>query len=521
MGEPLAWGLWGKPQPVPSKDGMCIATPGRDSAYLPKTQCTILTLRTKQHMMGVCCLLAGRHAEDIFGELFNEANSFYMRMNSLQERVDLLVIKVTQLDSTVEEVSLQDINMRKAFKSSTVQNQQVVSRNSIPNPVMEMYQRCDKPPPLNILTPYRDDKKDGLKFYTDPSYFFNLWKEKMLQATEDKRKEKRRQKEQRLVEDSTREVKKVRKARNRRLEWNMMAYDKEFRPDNRFSPSPYHMASSEGSLSPDNRSYTSDVAEHSYPASPNHPAQLLAPTAHLPAEHKEGVLPAVPPPEHGYRPPASSRQNSLNRAQQPHAPQPPEAVLNGPRPHLVKDFGPQPVPMTEYFVPPAPPPPPPVIPSAQTAFDSPMAAPAALPPGAAAPAAHPSYAPSPPPAPPGPYSASPPQAGPMGPPVAPPPPPPGPPALSTSPAHSASPPAPAAESRKPPIPLMPMSDARSDLLAAIRRGIQLRKVQEQWEQEAKKEPVGNDVATILSRRIAVEYSESDDDSELDDNEWSD
>ncbi|NXK85653.1 WASF3 protein, partial [Formicarius rufipectus] len=303
-----------------------------------------------------------KHAEDIFGELFNEANSFYMRMNSLQERVDLLVIKVTQLDSTVEEVSLQDINMRKAFKSSTVQNQQVVSRNSIPNPVMEMYQRCDKPPPLNILTPYRDDKKDGLKFYTDPSYFFNLWKEKMLQATEDKRKEKRRQKEQRLVEDSTREVKKVRKARNRRLEWNMMAYDKEFRPDNRFSPSPYHMASSEGSLS-----YASDAADHSYPASPNHPAQLLAPASHLaPAEHKEGVLAPPNPPEHAYRPAPGSRQNSLNRLQQSHAPPPPEAVLNGPRPHLVKDYGPQPVPMAEYFVPPAPPPPPPVIPSAQT-----------------------------------------------------------------------------------------------------------------------------------------------------------
>lgn len=46
---------------------------------------------------------AGRHAEDIFGELFNEANSFYMRMNNLQERVDILAVKVTQLDSTVEE----------------------------------------------------------------------------------------------------------------------------------------------------------------------------------------------------------------------------------------------------------------------------------------------------------------------------------------------------------------------------------------------------------------------------------
>lgn len=48
-------------------------------------------------------------------------------------------------------------------------------------------------PTCNTLL-YRDDKKDGLKFYTDPSYFFDLWKEKMLQDTEDKRKEKRRQK---------------------------------------------------------------------------------------------------------------------------------------------------------------------------------------------------------------------------------------------------------------------------------------------------------------------------------------
>uniref|UniRef100_A0A3Q0RIE2 Wiskott-Aldrich syndrome protein family member n=1 Tax=Amphilophus citrinellus TaxID=61819 RepID=A0A3Q0RIE2_AMPCI len=204
-----------------------------------------------------------RHAEDIFGELFNEANSFYLRMSSLQERVDQLAVKVTQLDSTVEEVSLQDINMRKAFKSSTIQDQQVVSRTSVPNPVVEMYHRCDKPPPLNILTPYRDDKKDALKFYTDPSYFFNLWKEKMLQATEDKRKEKRRQKVQcarwwsppgcKCVCVSVSWETDVRKARNRRQEWNVLAYDKEFRPDPRLAPSPYHGMSSEGSLSPDSR----------------------------------------------------------------------------------------------------------------------------------------------------------------------------------------------------------------------------------------------------------------------------
>lgn len=45
----------------------------------------------------------------------------------------------------------------------------------------------------------------------------------------------------------------VRKARNRRQEWNVLAYDKEFRPDARLTPSPYHGMSSEGSLSPDSR----------------------------------------------------------------------------------------------------------------------------------------------------------------------------------------------------------------------------------------------------------------------------
>ncbi|KAF1455832.1 Wiskott-Aldrich syndrome protein family member 3, partial [Spheniscus mendiculus] len=412
-----------------------------------------------------------KHAEDIFGELFNEANSFYMRMNSLQERVDLLVIKVTQLDSTVEEVSLQDINMRKAFKSSTVQNQQVVSRNSIPNPVMEMYQRCDKPPPLNILTPYRDDKKDGLKFYTDPSYFFNLWKEKMLQATEDKRKEKRRQKEQRLVEDSTREVKKVRKARNRRLEWNMMAYDKEFRPDNRFSPSPYHMASSEGSLSPDNRQVLPTMhLAHQFSF-----AFLLSVFGgtRCPQQGRGCSAGCLPPAPGGRRAPGGWRQ-----------PAPPPCAPLGPggTPGPAAARGGWGLPGTSGRLRPT-----------RKIYGTGK-----------------------------PYGRTPGRgAGPMGPPVAPPPPPPGPPAVAASPAHSASPPAPAVEPRKPQIPLMPMSDARSDLLAAIRRGIQLRKVQEQWEQEAKKEPVGNDVATILSRRIAVEYSESDDDSELDDNEWSD
>ncbi|KAM6292437.1 actin-binding protein WASF3 isoform 2-T4 [Porphyrio hochstetteri] len=457
-----------------------------------------------------------KHAEDIFGELFNEANSFYIRANSLQDRIDRLAVKVTQLDSTVEEVSLQDINMKKAFKSSTIQDQQVVSKNSIPNPVADIYNQSDKPPPLNILSPYRDDKKDGLKFYTDPSYFFDLWKEKMLQDTEDKRKEKRRQKEQKRVDGTTREVKKVRKARNRRQEWNMMAYDKELRPDNRLSQSVYHGASSEGSLSPDTRSHASDVTDYSYPATPNHSLhQQIAMPSYGTGDGPQ-YMAASQSHEHEYRPPSTTvRHATLNRPQQPPPPPPqPSDGQHSSVPVVPAEYGILPAQMVDYYNPtgPPPPPPPPMIPSAQTAFVSPLQLP--VPPSHSGLVTGSTYTATHPPPSSGLVVTAPPPPGP-------PPPPPGPPAagssLSSSPMHA--PPATEAKRHEPAQP--PISDARSDLLAAIRMGIQLKKVQEQREQEAKREPVGNDVATILSRRIAVEYSDSDDDSEFDENDWSD
>ncbi|KAG8227323.1 hypothetical protein J437_LFUL006764 [Ladona fulva] len=125
-----------------------------------------------------------RHAEDLFGELAREATNIAARADTLQARLDRLAFKVTQLDSNVEEVSLQDIHMRKAFKSSVVFDQQVVSRETMPTAMLETYRLCDKPPPLDKLNPYREDGKDGLKFYTDPNYFFDLWRQEMLKDTE-------------------------------------------------------------------------------------------------------------------------------------------------------------------------------------------------------------------------------------------------------------------------------------------------------------------------------------------------
>ncbi|XP_017466279.1 PREDICTED: wiskott-Aldrich syndrome protein family member 3 [Rhagoletis zephyria] len=125
-----------------------------------------------------------KHAEDIFGELARDVGNISSRANSLQARIDHLSIKVTQLDSTIEDVPLTDITRKKGFRSTKTFDQKIFSHSTMPAPMLETYTMCDKPPPLNKLNNYRDDGKDGLKFYTDPNYFFELWRQEMLKDTE-------------------------------------------------------------------------------------------------------------------------------------------------------------------------------------------------------------------------------------------------------------------------------------------------------------------------------------------------
>lgn len=61
----------------------------------------------------------GKYAEDIFGELFNEAHSFSFRVNSLQERVDRLSVSVTQLDPKEEECKLRPVLKASYFVTQT------------------------------------------------------------------------------------------------------------------------------------------------------------------------------------------------------------------------------------------------------------------------------------------------------------------------------------------------------------------------------------------------------------------
>lgn len=257
------------------------------------------------------------------------------------------------------------------------------------------------------------------------------------------------------------------------------------------------------------------MASDSYPASPNHPSAQALSTAHPADPHAREHLSAAAQTQSLDRvlrptnqPSAGSAAAgrhvaSLGRTPSGHGVQGGgDPTVNGPRQQSVKEYraghgyvgscdpfpafsvliGSSPLPppsgqpttIQEYYIPPAPPPPPPAIPSAQTAFDSAMAPPVAsgVPPASST-LSRP-YSPSPPP-PPANYVPSPAHPPSGAPPAAPPPPPPGAPAnvqAHPSPQHPAvgHQAVDAASRKSTMLGMIPMSDARSDLLAAIRRG---------------------------------------------------
>jgi len=584
-----------------------------------------------------------RHAEDLFGELTREAHVLAARANSLQTRIDRLAVKVTQLDSNVEEVSLQDIHMRKAFKSSVVFDQQVVSRDTMPTAMLETYQTCDKPPPLDKLNSYREDGKDGLKFYTDANYFFDLWRQEMLKDTErmmhDRGKKPHRPRNE---GGGGRHKKRVRQPHNTRERQRQLAvghgeyimpqnvhYRTPQQPDETLltmgmvmsdprpprpnsielrrsypdqvemvysgnsgvysprhtqSPTESHYRSTypvgyEESLYQQHYAQGQSVAGESYPTPNNHtpsrsngtrattqrPSQpppappstnnssnstptvssaTNTPTRGRSMSAGRETLPPPPPPpvETVGSPPGMngplpshlrSRSRSGSRSGSPlpvstHSTPTPPSNHNTPHSHsLSRDNTPEPQQLPQTELPPPPPTPEqqqqqqqqtvPSPPAPLSAQQRPTSPPCNIPPP-----------PPPPPPPPmtlpnGPLSPPPACGVPMSPPlvngdvgksplkqI-----------ISTSPPKQSPPKTENPARNKLANPPAPAFDPRSDLLKAIRDGIKLRKVEKNEQKEVERVNALHDVASILARRVAVEFSDSDSasESEYDSEGW--
>uniref|UniRef100_A0A915NF17 Wiskott-Aldrich syndrome protein family member n=1 Tax=Meloidogyne javanica TaxID=6303 RepID=A0A915NF17_MELJA len=122
-----------------------------------------------------------RHAQQIFSDIHREVLKIDHRTNTLFLRVERLAQKVAQQSqNSLDQANLEEAALRKAFKSCNIIDQHSLSRQTLPTSLQEQYQQCDPPPELNELNPYREDEKEALRYYTDPGYFFELWRQEIL-----------------------------------------------------------------------------------------------------------------------------------------------------------------------------------------------------------------------------------------------------------------------------------------------------------------------------------------------------
>lgn len=90
----------------------------------------------------------------------------------------------------VHAVRIEDITTQNHYKNSAEQEQQILDRQTLSTALLETYEGCDAPPRLREFTQYREDRRDGLTFFTNPAYFFALWKHQQDQQIENRKRRK-------------------------------------------------------------------------------------------------------------------------------------------------------------------------------------------------------------------------------------------------------------------------------------------------------------------------------------------
>lgn len=390
-----------------------------------------------------------RQAEELLTGVFEDASKILNRTVGLQQRIDSLAVKVETLDQLNEvSVTLRDKTKHtETFFSDMMYTQQVLSKQQFPTSIAELYQNCDKPPPLNKLDSYRDDGKDSLKFYTDPKYFFELWKKDMLKGQQQYRVSaqngihSQRQLQQNMITSRTLQNPK----RSSQNEYSQQQQQLQMQYEPATSQRPHGQAPQIPNLRNSTQYIDASMVNNNPPPPP--PALSLLPSNIDPAPAPPPALSPLPPQEALPQPP-------------PPAPSPPPPLALSPPP------------------PPAPSPPPP----------PPPPAPPAPPPGQGLLLNKPSSQ-----------------------------------QMSAPPTVTASQLQQKQQQLRKTVPVP--RDPRSDLLAAIKQGITLRRVEDSKRrvEAEKQQDMGDTVASILARRIAVQNSDSDDndDDDDEDNEWDD
>ncbi|KAH8864013.1 Wiskott-Aldrich syndrome protein family member 1 [Schistosoma japonicum] len=134
-----------------------------------------------------------RLANNMFEELTSDLSGLIDRTVRLQNRLSKLQEDMQMARNGDEDLTagVHEVELP-VFVSKKPTDSQVLNRNTIPPSMQSQYDQAEPAPALQQMDALRDDKKTSMKLYSDPSFFFDLWSQEMLQDHKHKRAAKKK-----------------------------------------------------------------------------------------------------------------------------------------------------------------------------------------------------------------------------------------------------------------------------------------------------------------------------------------
>ena len=122
-------------------------------------------------------------ASEIFDELTTDLAAISNRLGRIEERVTSISSTLKSLPASDEflSVGLQQLSTPVPGVREQELDSQVLNRNTKPRCMQAQYEAAEAPPPLHLMDPLRDDGRTTARLYSDPRFFFDLWRKEMLE----------------------------------------------------------------------------------------------------------------------------------------------------------------------------------------------------------------------------------------------------------------------------------------------------------------------------------------------------
>ncbi|CAG2254006.1 unnamed protein product [Mytilus edulis] len=130
------------------------------------------------------------NASNMFEDLLTETMNVITRSNRLKNKISEMKEKCKLLvkEKTTESLHAVNIENEKALPQHF--DQQILSSESRTNAIRTIYEAAKPPPAITKMNQFREDGSNGLKKYTDPTFFFMHWFSEMQKKEPDNREHK-------------------------------------------------------------------------------------------------------------------------------------------------------------------------------------------------------------------------------------------------------------------------------------------------------------------------------------------